>query len=114
NFIDSANTSIDIETQYLKDPDLNEAIVRAAKKGVKVNVTVASVCAFGKPSTSEAAATQRIYSAFDEAGISTSMFNSSNKINGKKGYLHAKTMIVDGNRAWMGSENGSSESLTQN
>ena len=42
------------------------------------------------------------------------MFNASNLINGKKGYLHAKTIIVDGQRAWVGSENGSTQSLTEN
>jgi phosphatidylserine/phosphatidylglycerophosphate/cardiolipin synthase-like enzyme len=114
DLINSAQTSIDVETQYLKDSEMNQALMDAAHRGVHVNVTVASICAFGTPSASEAKAATTTYSDFDRAGISTAMFNNSNTINGKPGYLHAKTIIVDGNRAWVGSENGSTESLTEN
>jgi phosphatidylserine/phosphatidylglycerophosphate/cardiolipin synthase-like enzyme len=114
DFINSARSSIDVETQYLKDNEINAALENAARRGVKVNVTVASICAFGTPNSSEARAATATYGAFDSAGISTAMFNASNTINGRPGYLHAKAIIVDGNRAWVGSENGSTESLTEN
>lgn len=114
DFINSAQSSVEVETQYLEDPDMNAALEAAAKRGVNVSVTVASVCAFGKPSASDASDFSQTYTAFDSAGISSAMFNSSNLINGKKGYLHAKAIIVDGSRAWLGSENGSAESLTEN
>lgn len=113
-FINGARSSISVETQYLKDPEINAALVGAAKRGVKVDVTVASICAFGTPTSSAAKQAQTTYGSFDSAGISTTMFNASNTINGKPGYLHAKAIIVDGNQAWVGSENGSTESLTEN
>jgi len=114
DFINSAQTSIDVETQYLKEPTINSALEAAATRGVTVSVTTASICAFGHPSNSDVKDTNEIYGAFDQAGISSSMFNASNLIDGKKGYLHAKVIVVDGTRAWMGSENSSTESLTEN
>jgi phosphatidylserine/phosphatidylglycerophosphate/cardiolipin synthase-like enzyme len=113
-FIDSARSSLAIETQYLKDPDMNDAIVRAAKRGVKVQVTVASFCAFGKPSQSEVNEVNQVYGAFDAAGVDSITFTSKSLVNGHAGYVHAKAIIVDGVRAWVGSVNGSAESLTQN
>jgi phosphatidylserine/phosphatidylglycerophosphate/cardiolipin synthase-like enzyme len=114
DFINSAQTSIDIETQYLKEPNINSALEAAAERGVRVSVTTASICAFGKPSNSDNKSTQSIYGAFDQAGISSVMFNTSNLINGRPGYLHAKVFVVDGTHAWVGSENSSTESLTEN
>lgn len=114
DFIDSARESIQLQAQYLKVPEMNAALIAAANRGVKVSLTVASVCAFGRPRDSEAKTISAIYSAFDKAKISTRMFNASNQINGKPGYMHAKVMVVDGERAWIGSENGSTQSLTKN
>jgi phosphatidylserine/phosphatidylglycerophosphate/cardiolipin synthase-like enzyme len=114
NFINSAKESIDLEAQYLKEPHLNAALEAAANRGVRVSVTVASACAFGKPAASAAAEIQSVYTAFDRDGISSRFFNASNRIDGNPGYMHAKVIVVDGTRAWLGSENGSSESLTEN
>ncbi|MGZ3692729.1 MAG: phospholipase D-like domain-containing protein [Bdellovibrionota bacterium] len=113
-FIDSARTSIDLEAQYLKDPDLNAALSRAAARGVSVSLTVASACSFGKPKPAEAQQIQQVYSVFDTAGISSRMFTSADQINGRSGYMHAKVIVVDEKRVWVGSVNGSSESLSQN
>jgi cardiolipin synthase len=114
DFINSAQVSIDLEAQYLKEPAINQAILERAQNGVKVSVTVASPCAFGTPSKGETTQINTIYSEFDKVGISSRMFNASNRINGKRGYMHAKAMVLDGNRAWLGSENGSSASLNEN
>ena len=114
DFINSARESIDLEAQYLKEPDMNAALEAAARRGVRVSVTVASACAFGKPTASEAKSIQTIYGAFDDAGIDSKFFNASNRIDGHAGYMHAKVIVVDGARAWLGSENGSTESLTEN
>jgi cardiolipin synthase len=113
-FIGSARESIEIETQYLKEPQINAALIAAARNGVRVSITVASVCSFGSPSPKEAQLIRSTYSTFDQAGISTRMFTASNLVNGKPGYMHAKVIVVDGKRAWLGSENGSVTSLTQN
>ncbi len=114
NFINSAQSKLVIETQYLKDPTLNDAILNAAKRGVKVYVMVTSACAFGKPKSSEINQWNDTYGAFDNAGIVTRAFDKKMKINGKAGYLHAKAIVVDDSRAWVGSVNGSTTSLTDN
>lgn len=114
DFIGSATTSLQIETQYLSDPTMNQAIMDAASRGVQVSVMVASACAFGKPSASEVKKWTAIYSAFDSAGVNSRVFDSKMQVGGVAGYLHAKAIIVDGKRAWIGSVNGSKTSLTDN
>ena len=114
DFIHSAQQSIILEAQYLEDPELNAALIERAKKGIHVSITTASTCSFGTPTPNDVKKTQGFYRAFDAAGISSAMFNASNKVNGRDGYMHAKVIVVDNSRAWLGSENGSSESLTDN
>jgi phosphatidylserine/phosphatidylglycerophosphate/cardiolipin synthase-like enzyme len=52
--------------------------------------------------------------AFEQAGIQVRMFSGAQTINGKIGYLHAKAILIDNNRAWMGSVNGSSPGTSAN
>jgi phosphatidylserine/phosphatidylglycerophosphate/cardiolipin synthase-like enzyme len=113
-FIQSAKTTLDVENQYLEQTDMNQALETAAESGVKVNVMVSSECYYGTPSESETRSFTSIYSAFDSAGINSSMFTKSISINGKPGYLHAKAMVADGNRAWLGSVNGSNAATSNN
>jgi phosphatidylserine/phosphatidylglycerophosphate/cardiolipin synthase-like enzyme len=113
-FVDSARKTIQIENQYLKNPDLNAALIRAAQRGVKVFVMVSSACTFGRPDERAIEYWTQIYSAFDAAGIHTKTFNSSIPIGGHPGYLHAKAILVDGIRAWVGSVNGSTTSISTN
>jgi cardiolipin synthase len=118
DFINSAKKSIQLQNQYLNDPTLNQALIDAAGRGVKVFVQVASVTAFGKlnPDDDHAKIDKwtATFTSFDQAGISTRIFDDQMKINGQAGYLHSKTILVDGKRAWVGSVNGSTKSLTQN
>ena len=113
-FIRSAKKEILIENQYLKDPTLNQALVDAAENGVSVSVILASACSFGKPKPSEVKKLTAIFSAFEDAGIQLRMFNKNIKVGGKPGYLHAKAIVVDGAKAWVGSVNGSTQALTKN
>ena len=113
-FIHSAQKSLLIHHQYLKDPSLNSAIVEAASRGVRVQVTLASLCSFGPPSPGERRRATEIFSEFDQAGVSIRMVPSRFRIGGKPGYMHAKAMIADGQSAWVGSVNGSTASLTNN
>ena len=114
DFIASAKTSLLIENQYLEDPTMNQALVDAAGRGVSIQIVVASACSYGKPTTSAAKKWQNTYSVFDAAGIQSRGFTSKMKLNGVKGYLHAKAMIADGNRIWVGSVNGSTTALSNN
>ncbi|MDR3608806.1 MAG: phospholipase D-like domain-containing protein [Oligoflexia bacterium] len=113
-FIQSAKTSILVENQYLKDPTLNSALIAAANNGVSVQIVLASACSFGRPKASEVKKLTSIFTDFDNAGITTKMFNKNIMIDGLAGYLHAKAIVIDGQRAWMGSVNGSTQALTAN
>ena len=113
-FIRSARESIQLENQYLKDPALNGALVDAAKRGVHVSVMVASACSFGRPKPTEAKTLTSIFEDFDAAGISTRMFTRNMQVGGYPGYLHAKAIVIDGSKSWLGSVNGSTESLSHN
>ena len=113
-FLGTAKTKIQIQNQYLDDADLNAAIVAAARRGVQVEVQVASECSFGPPKASDTKSWTATFSGFDSAGIKTSIFTRAMQVNGISGYLHAKTIVVDGTSAWVGSVNGSVTSLTNN
>jgi len=110
DFISSARQTIRVQNQYLHEPRINKALVQAAKRGIKIEVTVSSLCWFEKPKPHQADRDRATFSSFDNAGISTRFFTRHMKVRGKDGYLHAKAIVVDGQRAWVGSMNGSSES----
>jgi phosphatidylserine/phosphatidylglycerophosphate/cardiolipin synthase-like enzyme len=112
--IGSARSSIHVENQYLEDREMNEALMDAARRGVKVEITVASLCAFGPPSARDQAQAKELFGAFDAAGIETRLLPEQFKVGGRPGYLHAKAMVVDGARAWVGSVNGSASALANN
>ena len=118
DFINSATKTLQIQNQYLNDPTMNDAIMAAASRGVKVSVMVSSVTAFGKlnPTSDQTKIGKWTtnFKAFDQAGVVSRIFDDAMKVNGKPGYLHAKAMVVDGLHAWIGSVNGSTKSLTMN
>ena len=113
-FIKSAKQSLQVENQYLKDPTINDALIEVAQRGVKVEIVLASACSFGYPKDNEAKKLTAIFSAFDAAGIQTKMFNKNIKVNDHAGYMHAKAIVVDNKKAWMGSVNGSTQAATKN
>ncbi len=112
--IQSAKKTIQIENQYLKDPDMNQALIDAAKRGVQVFVMVESVSNFAKPTDTQAQAWTDTFTSFDKAGIHSKIFNGKIQINGIRGYMHAKVILIDSKTAWIGSVNGSAKSLTEN
>lgn len=112
-FINSAKTRIQLNNQYIKEPTLHSALVAAAARGVKVEITLASLCSFGMPSDKDEALAVKLFEPFDAAGVSLRMMPASFKIRGKAAYMHAKSIIIDNTRAWVGSVNGS-VSGTQN
>lgn len=112
--IRSANKSIQVENQYLNDPNMNQALIEAATRGVKVEVTTASACAFGKPTDKEKEKWIKTYSAFEQAGISSRMFTRSMKVADLPGYLHGKALLVDQRLGWVGSINGSFTAFSLN
>ncbi len=113
-FIKTAKKSIKIQNQYLKETNMNKALTEAAKNGVKVEIMVASLCSFGKPSERDVKNNSDLFSSFDQAGIQSKMFTVKNMVGGHPGYMHAKTILIDDSYAWVGSVNGSSTALTMN
>lgn len=114
SFIQSAKQSLWIQNQYLNDPEWNEAILQAAERGVKVNVMLADLCAFGRPTELNQKRAQELFPKFEASGVQVKFFTQQIQVKGQKGYLHAKAMLVDERVAWVGSINGSVTSTEQN
>ncbi len=115
NFINGAQRSIAIQAQYLKEPEINAAIQKAAQRGVKVEATMASTCAFSRyPKPMTKLNLENAYNPLLQAGVNMRFFTEENRINGKKAYMHAKVYMVDESRLWIGSINGSTRSTESN
>ena len=112
--IDSAEHTIWIENQYMKHVEINEALKKAAAKGVEVKMVLSSVSSFGNPKDSQEENYTTLFTDLEKAKIQLKFFNASNNVGGHKGYLHAKAMIVDDKIAWMGSVNGSGSAVDEN
>ncbi len=96
DFINSANTTLDVEVLYITDATIRNAVAGAHDRGATVRVILAS-------DTSSA------------AGVATFMQQRNIPVRYAidQFYLHAKLLIADG-VAFVGSENMSSTSLSQN
>ena len=90
--INSAKTNLDVETMYVSESSIQDAIIAAKNRGVVVRVIVNE-------------ATDASVTAFRAAGIPVKTPASF--------YLHAKLIIAD-QVAFVGSENMSFTSLTKN
>jgi len=97
-FIASASTSIDMEAEELGDPGVTAALANAADRGVVVRIVVAN----GTPSTSQSTA------------IATLKQHGVKLVTVSTPYIHAKSIVVDGKSAFVGSENFSTGSLKYN
>ncbi len=95
----SAHSSLFIEDEEMQDQQTEDALAQAAKRGVKVEVVL--------PAPSGG-------SDSNAAGVTYLRNNNVSVREDKLLYMHAKLMIVDGTRAFVGSENFSSASLDKN
>jgi cardiolipin synthase A/B len=95
DLINSAQNSLEIEAEEMADSSIEQAIVNAEARGVKVQVILPN-------SNSNSAG----ISTLDSGGVSVSKDTQY--------YMHAKMMIVDGTMAFVGSENISTNSLDNN
>lgn len=96
--IASASATIDIEAEELSDTQIVTALSRAADGGVKVRVVIAS--GTGTPAQTTAIATLK------QHGVRIVSLSTP--------YIHAKSLVVDGTSAYVGSENFSTGSLGYN
>ena len=90
-----ATTSLDIYAEVLRDPELLAAIRDAARRGVRVRIVV---------SPSDDFATEEAQLA--AAGVAIRYSRTL--------YIHAKVIIADRERAFLGSQNLSATSLDLN
>lgn len=97
--INSARSSIHIENEEMQDQQIEDALAQAARRGVSVEVVLPAPGG-GTDSNSAGVAVLR------KAGISVRY--------DRQLYIHAKLMLVDGTRAYVGSENFSAASLDLN
>jgi phosphatidylserine/phosphatidylglycerophosphate/cardiolipin synthase-like enzyme len=112
--IRSAKTRLQIENQYLKHPQINRAIQAAARRGVRVEISLANLCEFGVPDEAATKQSTDLFTSFDQAGASVRMFTPSITVKGKPGYMHAKVIVADETRSWVGSVNGSISAVDRN
>lgn len=98
--IDSAKTSIDIEQNEWLAPQIVERVYEALKRGV----TVRAIFTPRDPIESDSAEPQR--DLIRRAGAQVKYLSQP--------YVHAKMFLVDGARAFIGSENVSDNSLNNN
>jgi phosphatidylserine/phosphatidylglycerophosphate/cardiolipin synthase-like enzyme len=97
--INSARSSLLIENEEMQDQQIEDALAQAARRGVGIQVVLPA--ATGRQDSNAAGV-----ALLRQAGISVRYDT--------KLYMHAKLMIVDGARAYVGSENFSTASLDLN
>jgi cardiolipin synthase A/B len=97
--INSARSSLSIEDEEMLDTQSENAMAQAASRGVKVEVVLPA------PSGS---------SDSSAAGIAFLRKANVSVREDSKLYIHAKLVLVDGGKAFVGSENFSSTSLDKN
>lgn len=98
--INSAHHTLDIEAEEMQDSQIEQAIVSAGKRGVQVEVIL--------PSASSASTDS------NRNGIDAIQGQNVKVEEDAKLYMHAKIIIVDGQKAFVGSENISTNSLDHN
>lgn len=98
--INSAQQSLSIENEEMQDQQIEQALAHAAMRGVKVEVVLPA------PDTGS--------SDTNAAGVAFLRKSNVSVREDEKLSIHAKMMIVDEKKAYIGSENFSSTSLDKN
>ena len=101
SLINSAHKTLLIEAEEMQDSSIEQAIVNAGQHGVKVQIILPS-----PGSSSSGDSNSNGIRAISHPGIQIE--------EDPHLYMHAKIIIVDGQRAFVGSENISTASLEQN
>lgn len=100
SLIGSAHKTVLIEAEEMQDSGIEQAIVDAAKRGVQVQVIVPVPRSSSSDSNSQ--------------GINTIKQGGAQVKEDGRYYMHAKIIVVDGQKAFVGSENISTASLERN
>ena len=98
--IESGRRTLDIYAEVVRDPEVMEALAAAERRGVAVRLIMS-----GDPDGTDDNAEERAELA--DAGIEVRLARGGL-------YIHAKMVLVDGARAFVGSQNFTATSLDQN
>lgn len=96
--INGAQTSLDVYNEEMADPEITAALASAAERGVHVEIDMTYSNNW-----------KSAFKTLSDAGAYVRTYAASAPL-----YIHAKVIIQDGTRAFVGSENFSSTSLEQN
>jgi cardiolipin synthase len=97
--INSAMSSLKIYNEELEDDDIVSALVAAAKRGVVVQLDMTYATNW-KP----------MFTELSQAGVQVRTYASTSKVR----YIHAKMILADNARVFLGSENFSNNSMNKN
>ncbi|GHO91611.1 hypothetical protein KSF_016590 [Reticulibacter mediterranei] len=100
SLIKNAHNTLLIEAEEMQDNAIEQAIVDAAKRGVHVQVILPAPSGSSKDSNSQ--------------GIQTIQQGGAQVKEDAHLYMHAKIIVADGQKAFVGSENISTASLERN
>jgi cardiolipin synthase len=98
--INTAHSTLLIEAEEMNDTAIEQALANAAQHGVQVQVILPAPRSSSSDSNSQGIATIK------QAGVQVKEDSHL--------YMHAKIIVVDGQKAFVGSENISTQSLDQN
>jgi cardiolipin synthase A/B len=98
--INSAHNTLLVEAEEMNDGDIEQAFVKAAQRGVQIEVILPTANASSGDSNSQ--------------GIATILQRGVQVREDPQLYMHAKIIVVDSRVAFVGSENISTQSLDQN
>lgn len=106
---------IQIQNQeFVENSGMADILIDLAKQGVEIDLQIADVCSHGHVGEKQAYDLYQMYAAMEDSGVKIRMFNKNHKLKDRPGYLHAKAMIVNGEKAWVGSTNFTSGSINEN
>lgn len=98
SIINGARRTLDIYNEEMDDADVTAALIKAAQRGVMVSVVMTNDGEWNTP-----------FAELTTAGVDVRTYSANASL-----YIHAKVIIVDGMRAFVGSENFSAGSLYTN
>lgn len=99
SLIGSAHTSLLVENEEMDNAGIEQALEAAARRGVSVEVTMTDTSDWGSA-----------FRALEAAGVKVRTYPDTSSAL----YIHAKVVVADGRRAFVGSENFSTASLSYN
>ena len=92
SLVDGARHSLDLYVEEIADPSMESHLTRAARRGVRVRLITSQ--------------TSADVGALERSGVAMTIM--------PRPYVHAKAIVADGGRLFVGSENLSTTSLDQN